>query len=303
MKELTIICPIYNEEECIPIFIKKIKELEKKLSYNYILNIYFSNNSSTDNSYKIIKEYSEKYNNIFYFTLSKNFGYQNSLFYSLKNVKGDLFIIIDVDGEDPPEMILDFVKNYEKGYDIVYGQRIDRKENYLIKQSRKFFYRILKFFSDDEIILDMAEFSIFTDEVRLSIIDELNSFPFLRSSIAKVGYNSLSIPYVREKRVSGKSNYNFVNMFKFAIAGILSSTTWPLRIPIYIFPIWTIYFFYILVNFISETNFDYIKMFLIITSYMAIFILTFLSVYLARLYKNSLARSNAYVIKKKSKLK
>jgi dolichol-phosphate mannosyltransferase len=302
MKKLTIVCPVYNEQECIPIFIEKIKDIEKELSNKYYFNIFFSNNSSTDNTYDILKKYSKIYQNIYFFTLSKNFGYQNSLQYALKNVTGDIFIIIDVDGEDSLDLILEFIKRYEEGHDIVYGERVDRNENYFLKNLRKIFYRILKIFSDDNIILDMAEFSLFTDEVRQSILDENNSFPFLRSAISRVGFNVAAVPYVRQIRISGKTNYNFVKMLKFAVAGILSSTTFPLRLPIYIFPFWVIYLFYFFFNLIAENKLDSWKLFLIISIFFILLILTFSSVYLARIYKNNLNRSNAYMIKNKSKL-
>lgn len=302
MKKITIICPVYNEEECIPIFLEKIKDIEKKLSNKYYLTIFFSNNSSTDNTYDILKKYSQIYQNIYFFTLSKNFGYQNSIQYALKNVTGDIFIIIDVDGEDPLDLILDFINKYENGYDIVYGERVDRHENYFLKNIRKLFYRLLKLFSDDNVILDMAEFSLFTDEVRASVLDENNSYPFLRSSISRVGYNVAAIPYVRQKRISGKTNYNFIKMFKFAVAGLLSSTTFPLRLPIYIFPFWAIYFLYYLFNSIIENKLDSWRLFLIISLFFILLILTFSSLYLARIYKNILNRSNAYIIKNKSKV-
>lgn len=303
MKELTILCPVYNEEECIPIFIKKIKEIEKELANKYSLTIFFSNNSSTDNTYDILKKYSQIYQNIFFFTLSKNFGYQNSLQYTLNNVTGDIFFIIDVDGEDPIEMIFDFLQKYESGYDIIYGKRIDRVENYFIKNLRKLFYRILKIFSDDETILDMAEFSLFTDEVRLSIIDENNSFPFIRSSIARVGFNKTALHYTRNKRITGKTKYSFIRMSKFAIAGILSATTFPLRLPIYIFLFWLIYLLYIIYDLAVNNKMDSLSFFLLVSITFILLILVFSSLYLARIYKNNLNRPSAYIVRNRSKLK
>lgn len=303
MKELSIICPVYNEEDCIPIFIDKIKTLEKTISSNYKTNIYFCNNNSSDNSLDILKKNSEIYNNLYYFTLSKNFGYQNSLKFALNNVRGDIFVIIDVDGEDPVEMIAEFLDKYENGYELVYGERVDRIENYLIKKFRKLFYRILKIFSDDEIILDMAEFSLFTNEVRLAILDENNSFPFIRSSLSRVGFNKIAVPYSRYKRISGKTNYNFLSMLKFAIAGILSSTTLPLRFPIYIFPLWTVYLFYTVYNLTIRENLDALTFFVLISITFILIILIFSALYIARIYKNILNRPGAYIVKNKSKIK
>lgn len=303
MKKLTILCPVYNEEVCIPLFIEQVKKIEMQLSGRYVVDIFFSNNASTDSTLTVLKKNSEIYNNIFFFTLSKNFGYQNSLQFALKHITGDIFVIIDVDGEDPVVMILEFLDKYEKGYDIVYGKREDRVENYFIKNLRKLFYRILKIFSDDEIILDMAEFSLFTNEVRLSILDENNSFPFIRSAISRVGYNKVAVSYKRNKRISGKTNYNFLTMLKFAVAGILSATTFPLRLPIYIFPFWLFYVFYVIYNLSIDKRLDNWNLFLIVSIIFILLILIFSALYLARTYKNIMSRSSAYIIKNKSKIK
>ena len=300
MKKLTVICPIFNEEQSLPFFIEEIKKIEEKISTNYQLDIVFSNNSSTDNTLNLLEEISLKYKNIYYYTLSKNFGYQNSLNFALKNTISDLFVIIDTDGEDPPSMILDFLKKYEEGNDIIYGERINRPESFIIKKMRNLFYRVLKFFSDDEIILNMAEFSLFTNEVKKHLIEENSSFPFLRSAISRVGFDVIAIPYSRKVRFAGKSNYNFFSMVKFAVAGILASTTLPLRFPIYFFPIWLSISTFFLLN--SSNDPIFWKYFIFISIIYLVLILSFVSIYVARIYKNGLMRANAYLIKKKSKV-
>ena len=121
----------------------------------------FLNNASLDNTYSIIKKLINKYKWVKLITLSYNAGYQNSLLCGIKNMSADIYNIIDVDCEDPPEMILDFIKFYEKGFDLVYGKRVDRHENAILKFVRKIFYHIVKFVGDDDIILYMAEFSLF----------------------------------------------------------------------------------------------------------------------------------------------
>jgi polyisoprenyl-phosphate glycosyltransferase len=300
MKKLTIISPVYNEEKSLPIFIHDIKKIEEKISNDYQLDIVFSNNYSTDNTLNLLEEFSNKYKNIYYYTLSKNFGYQNSLNFALKKSKGDLFVIIDSDGEDPPSMILDFLKKYEEGNDIIYGERINRPEGFILKKLRNLFYKVLKFFSDDEIILNMAEFSLFTKEVKNHLIEENSSFPFLRSAISRIGFEAVAIPYSRKERLAGNSNYNFYSMIKFAIGGILASTTLPLRFPIYFFPIWFCSSIFILLN--SPENASFLKYFIFISITYLILILSFISIYIARIYKNGLMRANAYLVEKKSKL-
>ena len=96
MKKLIVLCPVHNEEDCLPSFIEQVKKLEKQLSGRYVVDIFFSNNASTDSTLSVLKKNSEIYDNIFFFTLSKNFGYQNSLQYALKHIVGDIFVIIDI---------------------------------------------------------------------------------------------------------------------------------------------------------------------------------------------------------------
>ena len=300
MKTLTVICPVYNEEKCIEKFIHEIKLFEKTLSDKYELNIFFSNNASTDNTLDLIKKNSEKYKNIFYQTLSKNYGYQKSMNFALKNIKSDLYTFIDCDLQDPPQLINEFLAEHEKGYDIVYGLRKDRNENFLLKSGRKLFYRFLKLISDYELSLDMAEFGLFTLEVRNAIISENNSYPFLRANICRVGFSKLGIPYKRDKRFSGKSYYNFYTLLEFAIAGTLSSSTFPLRLSLYLFPFWIIlssFFIYFNLKLSDELFWKY---FVIISFFYICIILIFLSIYMARIYNNILNRPIAFLDKKKS---
>src|SRR5258706_4665770 len=125
--KLTIICPIFNEARVIPLFFRRLQPVREKLSAEYVVDLLFCNNASTDESMAAIDEIRKNDADVFVITLSRNVGYQRSIECGLRNAKGDLFVIIDVDCEDPPEMILDFVAKFREGYDVVYGERIDRE--------------------------------------------------------------------------------------------------------------------------------------------------------------------------------
>lgn len=295
---ITVICPVRNEEKVIPIFFDRILPVINELSGQYRVNLLFINNASTDATYQAIVDLKEKNHFVYVITLSRNFGYQRSLECGLHNAQGDLIVFIDVDCEDPPEMILEFVRHHEQGYDLVYGERVDREEIHIIKWIRKLFYHIVRYVADEDIILYMAEFSLMTSEVRDAVIQSRDSFPFIRSSIARVGFNRIGIPYKRHRRVAGKTHYNLINMTIFAIAGILSSTTLPLRLPIYFFPFWLVLTallgtaqimtgspWFLLANAISTCAY--------IGGTVA-----FTALYMARAYKNGLQRPN-YVIHKR----
>ena len=115
--------------------------------------------------------------------------------------------MIDVDCEDPPEMIPKFVNEWEKGYDIVYGKRDKRPEFIGIQLARKAFYRITRLIADYDFILDMAEFSLVSARVREAILQNRTTFPFIRTEIGFVGFKRKGISYARQHRIVGKSHY------------------------------------------------------------------------------------------------
>ena len=293
---ITIIVPVYNESETILLFFDSLKQVISKIDpYKYEVNVLFLNNASTDNSFEIIANLHSKYDYVYLISMSSNVGYQKSIECGLKNAKGDLFVVIDVDCEDPPEMILQFLTQFEQGFDLVYGIRSDRHEIWLIKKFRKFFYHVVRRVGDDEAILYMAEFALLTAEVRDATVNSLDSFPFLRSSMARVGFKRVGIPYKRQKRIAGKTNYNFYGMVVFAIASILSSTTLPLRLPTYYLPLWTVSTLGFLWAYFSTDNTFYI---LLLTASTCLYVggtISAIALYLARTYKNTLRRPNYFI--------
>jgi dolichol-phosphate mannosyltransferase len=253
------------------------------------------NNASTDKTYDVISNLRDSHEYIHLISLSSNVGYQKSVECGLRNAKGEIFVVIDVDCEDPPELILQFIAQYELGFDLVYGIRADRSENKIMKLCRKLFYHIVRGVSDDEILLYMAEFALLTSEVRDATIASLDSFPFLRSSMARVGFKRIGIAYKRQPRIAGETHYNLYGMTVFAIASILSSTTLPLRLPLYLMPWWTLG----TVSFVWAYSISGASFYLILLAiFCCIYIggsLSAIALYLARTYKNGLQRPNYFI--------
>ncbi|MET4186703.1 glycosyltransferase involved in cell wall biosynthesis [Bradyrhizobium sp. JR7.2] len=295
---LTIVCPVFNEEACIPLFFRRLLPVVEKLAAKYRVELLFLNNASKDGTYSEIAKLRAQYEFIYVVTLSANVGYQRSLECGLRNAVGDLITFIDVDCEDPPEMLLDFVSYYEKGFDIVYGARVDREEPRWIKMLRKLFYHIARLLADEDIILYMAEFSLVTAEVRDAIVSDHNSFPFIRASISRLGFNRIGLPYKRQRRIAGKTNYNLIGMTIFAIAGILSSTTLPLRLPIYALPFWLLLTAVLgAAHILTESPWLLLLNILCGCTYFG-FTAAFTAIYMARSYKNGLGRPN-YVMNRR----
>ena len=234
MQKLSIIIPILDEEDNIHIayerLINVLGNLEKK--YNY--EILFNDNNSTDNSFTIVKEIAEKDKNVKVIKFSKNFGYQKSILTGYKKITGDLAMQLDCDMQDPPELIPSFLKKYEEGYDVVYGIRATRKENFLINFTRKFFYWLIDKLSENHIPRDAGDFRLVNRKVINQIVKIKDSQPYIRGAIAAMGFNQCGIEYNRDARARGKSKFGFRKLISLGLDGILNHSTIPLRISTFI---------------------------------------------------------------------
>jgi dolichol-phosphate mannosyltransferase len=295
--KISVLVPVYNEENNINLFYYRIMKVLNKFNENYNYEIIFSDNASQDNTIDEIKKLCKIDNNIKLISLSKNFGRNASQLATLNNATGELILMIDVDCQDPPEMLEDFIKYYEKGFDIIYGIRNRIKESLIKFICAKIFYRITKILSDNETIVDMGEFVLFHKKIRDEIVKTKTSFPFIRTEISAVGFKNIGINYIRENRLHGKTNYNIINLIKYALSGFLSSSTFLLRINA------VIGLFFIIIDFIcvfyllfakTYNNFD-LKYLYLANIIALLYIMVSSSLFIARLYTNSLQRP-VYII-------
>jgi dolichol-phosphate mannosyltransferase len=235
-KRVSIVSPVYNEELTVRPFYERLTSAIGPLSDRYEFEIIFTNNRSTDRTAERVLEIRAADPRVQLLTLSRNFGYQQSMLAGIRQASGDAVCLIDADGEDPPEMLADFIRHWEEGCDLVYGIRDRRAEPAPVTWMRKIFYRVNRMIADSDILVDVAEFSLFSADVRDAVASGVSTFPFLRAEIAHYGFKRLGIRYNRQPRLGGRSHFNFYGMARFAIAGILSSTTVPLRIALYLLP-------------------------------------------------------------------
>ena len=287
---ISVICPVFNEEAAIPIFYTRISQVLAHFRGRYKFEILFTNNASTDTTYQAVMALRAQDASVQVITLSRNFGYQASLTAGLHHASGDAIVVIDVDCEDPPELLPRLIEGWEHGYDIVYGIREKRPESFALQCARKAFYRITRMIADYDFILDMAEFSLFSRRVRDALLRNRSTFPFIRAEIGFVGFKRLGIPYTRERRMSGSTHYNVWRMFLFAVGGMLSSSTFFLRFACYTgFPLAALSLaaavallcadVWRLVGALVLVNFCFIIVFL-----------AFMAAYIARIYKDACQR-------------
>ncbi len=233
---VTVVTPVYNEEGSVPIFYDRLRKATDPLADAYEFEFIFTNNRSTDRTLERILELRARDPRVQVLTYSRNFGQVASVLGGMKQASGDLIVLIDVDCEDPPEMIPDFLAGWREGHDIVYGERAHRPEPAPITWGRKFFYRFTRLTADTDIILDMAEFCLVTAAVRDAVVSTRSVQPFVRGEIAYYGFARKGIRYARQRRVFGHTHYNLPRMIEFALQGVLSTTTLPLRLPVFSLP-------------------------------------------------------------------
>lgn len=229
-KKLSIIIPMYNEEEALPYLYKRLVELAKRID-KYQLEFLFVNDGSKDNSLKIVKEYRKKDSRVQYLNLSRNFGKEVAMGAAFDYVTGDVVAIIDADLQDPPELIVDMLKFYEQGYDDVYAKRRNRKgETWLKKFTSKAFYRVLESVSNVPIQKDTGDFRLLSRRAN----EALKAFPekqrYTKGMFSLIGFKKKEIEYDRDPRVAGSTKWNYFKLMDLAIEGITSFTTAPLRI-------------------------------------------------------------------------
>ena len=301
-KLVSIVCPVYNEERSIPILYGRLQKAITSYRDRFDFELLFTNNASTDGSAEIVARIREEDPSVQLLTLSRNFGYQASLQAGLTYAAGDAIVVIDVDCEDPPEMIPEFLRRWQEGYDVVYGIRKDRPEPWLIKQLRALFYHVLSASADMDIILFMSEFSLLTADVRRAILSNQTSFPFLRSEIGYAGFARFGIPYRRQKRVAGETHYNLATMTIFAVAGILTASTFLLRVPLYVFPLLALGNAGLITWDMVHSSSAGLHLAVIFDLIYIIGLLNVFGLYLARIYKNGMRRPNFIVNRKASLL-
>jgi glycosyltransferase involved in cell wall biosynthesis len=226
---VTIVCPVFNEEKSLRPFYDRLNQALKPIEDRVRFELLFMNNRSTDGTLEMIRELRKSDPRVNVVTLSRNFGYQASITAGMRRARGDAVVNIDVDCEDPPEMIPRFVEKWLAGADVAYGIRSQREEFILMHWARKLFYRVTRAISDHEIVLDMAEFFLVDRRVRDAVMATRSTFPFVRGQTGFAGFRREGIAYKRERRLVGETHYNLWSAGKFGIAGILSSSTMPLR--------------------------------------------------------------------------
>lgn len=226
-KVLSIIVPIYNEEQILPELHERLTAAALQITEEY--EIIFVNDGSHDGSLYGLMQIAEKDPKSFFINFSRNFGHQIAVTAGIDNCSGDAVVIIDGDLQDPPELIPEMYQKHKEGFEVVYARRENREgESFFKKFTAKMFYRTLRNLTSVDIPLDTGDFRL----IDRKIVDCLKQMPeqnkFLRGQIAWLGFNQTAVYFNRDKRKFGKSGYPLSKMLKFAMDGITSFSDKPL---------------------------------------------------------------------------
>ena len=245
MKQITILIPIYNEEESLPLLKNRIRSVIEKIP-EYEFDILFVNDGSKDKSLEIIKEYRSEDKRFGYVNLARNFGKEVAMLAGLDYSKGDAVIIMDADLQDPPELIPELIHYWEEGYDDVYAQRTSREgETFLKKWTSKMYYKVLQKIAKIPVQKDTGDFRLLDRRCVNAICKLREEGRCSKSIFSWIGYNKKAVTFVREPRVAGKTKWNYKKLIDLAIDGITSLSISPLRYATYVsIPIFLITMFY-----------------------------------------------------------
>jgi len=229
---ITVVIPVYNSSQ---IQVELYERLCSVLNYyKSDFEIIFVNDGSYDNSSDVIKNICCKDTRVKLIDLSRNFGHQAAISAGLERAKGDVVAILDDDLQDPPELLPRFIDKLAEGYEVVYGIRKKRKENYVKKVSFFIFYRLLRLISNYEIPYDSGDFCVMSRKT----VDILNGFKetnrFFRGIRSWIGLKQIGLEYERQARFKGRSQYTLKKYLRFALNAIFSFSYLPLRISIFL---------------------------------------------------------------------
>ena len=232
-KMISVVVPMYFEEQVVNECHVRLTEVMKNIDYLY--EIIYVNDGSKDKTLELLSKIAKVDKQAKVINFSRNFGHQNAVTAGIDYAKGDGIVIIDADLQDPPEIIPLMIKKWEAGDEIIYGKRLKREGETAFKLvTAKWFYRFLGFMSEVEIPKDTGDFRLIDKKVAeiFKMLPERNRF--IRGMFAWVGFKQSYVEYNRDARFAGETKYPLRKMIKFAMNGIFSFSSRPLKLISYI---------------------------------------------------------------------
>jgi len=230
---LSLVVPVFNEEESIDLFIDTVVAVLERNGFRF--EMVFVNDGSRDETLAHLLDRSELDRRVRIVNLSRNFGKEAAMTAGIENARGDVLIPMDIDLQDPPEMIAPFMARWHEGYDVVYGVRIARPNDSAAKRmSASWFYWVFNTMSPVRIPANAGDFRLVDRRAAevLRLLPERNRF--MKGLFAWVGFNAIGVPYERPPRAAGATKFDLWRLWNFALDGVVSFSTTPLRAWFYV---------------------------------------------------------------------
>lgn len=227
----SIVVPLYNEQEVIEETYRRLKSVMDSIGESY--EVVMINDGSRDLTATMAKDICSKDKNFKLLNFSRNFGHQTAITAGMDYTSGQAIIVIDADLQDPPEIILEMIKKWKQGYEVVYGKRISRKgETFFKKITAKLFYRTLNKLTDVKIPTDVGDFRLIDKKVKDALMKIPEHNRYVRGLISWLGFKQTAVEFEREARFAGETKYPLSKMIKLAVDGITSFSYKPLKFSI-----------------------------------------------------------------------
>lgn len=234
---LTIVIAACNEAESLPLLQPRITAVLDQLSVRDGIDgrVLYVDDGSVDATWDLLQSFADADPRVGVMRLSRNFGKEAALTAGLDQVDEGAALILDADGQDPPELIPRFVELWREGYDDVHGTRLEREgEGWLKRATAHAFYRVIGRLSKTPIPRDTGDFRLLSPRALAALMQLRERHRFMKGLFGWVGYNRVSVPYQRDARLAGVTKFNFWKLWNFALEGITSFSTAPLRIATYL---------------------------------------------------------------------
>jgi glycosyltransferase involved in cell wall biosynthesis len=227
-KKISIVTGCYNEEENVDELCERIAKVMATLPYDY--EHIFIDNASTDNTVKKIKEIAVKDKRVKLIVNARNFGHIRSPYYALLQSTGDACIAIASDLQDPPEMIVEFIKKWEEGFKTVLAVKPESEESSVMFYFRKSYYRFITKISEVPLVQNATGAGLF-DKVVIDILREIQDpYPYFRGLLSEIGFPIATVPFIQPRRQRGFTKNNFYTLYDLAMLGITNHSKIPLRL-------------------------------------------------------------------------
>lgn len=229
MKHISVVTPCYNEEKNILNIYEQVKDVFAALE-NYTYSHLFIDNASTDATPKLLKDLAERNQNVKIIINTRNFGPVRSPYYGLLQAKGDATVFISADLQEPPELIPEFIKAWEKGYKIVAGVKSKSHESPFKFYLRKLCYKVASKIADVNFVKNFHGFGLYDKRVIAQLRKNEDPYPYLRGMISEMGYKVYEIPYTQRERVHGQSKANLFVLYDWIMLALTSHSKFPIRL-------------------------------------------------------------------------